>query len=236
MQHTASLPLRIQIEGAGDGRTSHRLVAARDQLLQCSFGWKAQVRADIEAGPEEIDIARGLDTYLQCIVTIEQQRVVRQIAYQRPALERLLLAYQEAGLAVDSPAVLLQTRSETSGVIQMTPRFGPLRPDIERYLELEREGRLREVFASADTPSLDGNLDGTVPVTPEADAVLRAWLLGGSIEASRAIAECLRTPQAASEAIVGLVNLAGVAMCRVEAVLGLSALETLESMTSTESQ
>lgn len=233
IQHTASIPLRIEVSRT-DVSMTHRLVCRREELIRSDFGWKAQVKRDLAAGPEEIDIARSLDIYWGCIVVIEQQRVIRQLAHVRPAIERLSVALREAGVPADRPSVLLRLWSDAAGATRLEPRPGPVPLELERYLRLIDEDRLDELFGSSSAPTVDESQLHRVNVTPEAESILRAWLLSGPTEANRAIETCVRSPEAAANAVAGLVNVAGVAMSQIEVVLGLSALDMLDSFVAAE--
>lgn len=230
LQHTANVPLSVKVRAVSETEASHQLVASREELLGCGYGWNARVRSDIQSGPDEVDFAEVLDSYWQAIVQIERKRIARELAYRVPEMRRLIDEFREAGLPRDRPAVLLTLRQRQDGGMNLDPNYCFALSDLERLHEMTLAGTIEDTIGVADVVGEGETPRLSSAITPEADAIMRAWLLGGPEAAGPAIRSSIQSPQSAANAIGGLVNLAGVALSQVEHVLGLSALETLESM------
>lgn len=230
LQHTPYIPLNVRVEEVpGTQRIKHRIIAGRDNLLSSRFKWKAIVREDLKAGLEAIDFREVMESYWTSLIEIEQTRLISSLKHAAPAVGRLLQVSVEYDVPNELPQALMHF--VTSGdTMNLTPIYLPSRQGLSDWLERVQTEEYESFFARPE--EAPPNTHQTV-VSVEAKAILRAWLAGGGEAATAVIDLVMTSPQMASNAIFGLLNLAAFALSQVELVLGLPPIDLLDSLDQT---
>jgi hypothetical protein len=217
MQHSSDLPLVIQ--SSGKTTSSMRLVAKRDQLLRSAVSGKPKIRADVTAGPESIDVARALEVYWDAIREIERGRIKLAAAEALPGMRRMQESLLTAEFPNDSPTVLISLTPEGD----MQPTQGLSLDALNRNIAVFEAGLINFIDRPANqTDTTSHN------VTPEALTVMRIWNVEGSPAVAHHLNSIASDPHALSEAVIGLVNLAGITLHQLHMVLGRDVLTTLK--------
>lgn len=211
IQHSSDIPLQIDMAADEPGSARMRLRADRDALLASSVRWKAQVRTDIENGPQSRDIAVDLDLYWDKFFNIEQARVAFAARDAVPAMRVLHDELERLNLPAELPSALVHIVGDDIEAIS----WGFSRDQLARNIELSLAGTAHHPGVRAEVPA-----PGRSGVTQEAYDVMSAWVLSGPDGAFEVLNVVAQDEQGVENTVAGLVNMTAISLAQVQAVLG----------------
>ncbi len=244
LQHTGTLPLQVSKGDGPLGSAELRLTADRDELLQ-AYSWHRQVRNDLLNGPQVVDIFPLLEDAWRAVVWVEHRRAGRAFGDIVEEISALRDALRSVPIPADAYPVIIRVRANPVGGLSTSYQDIPHEEELDALLEAVTRGAaveyLQQIRQEQDVSSerLVTFGAGERRAYEVALPILESWHALGPEAAAHEISEVIAAgPRRSSDALIGLLNVAGMVMSEVDLVFGVGAdqrLATIRELTKSSS-
>ncbi|MEI2730958.1 MAG: hypothetical protein V9G08_02945 [Dermatophilaceae bacterium] len=212
LQHVGGIPLNV-VQSVVEKRRVVQLVADRDALIR-SYKWPKAVRADLDAGPAEVDVLKHLIGGIESFNRLERGRRERALRAARPSLKTLESTLTDVG--VNPAEELAAWAMGNSGDLHLKPI-----PSIVRLRDLLANDHDALRNLGGEEPTDGKEAESQKQAALAAIYVMETFFIHGHLSATLILDDYIHWgPAASSQLMGGLVGLCGTAMHSVAMVLG----------------
>lgn len=236
LQHTGALPLRISKGDGPLGSAELRLTADRDQLL-LAYDWHRQVRIDLLNGPDVVDIFPLLESAWRAVVWVEHRRAGRAYAAIVDEISALRDALRSVLIPAGAYPVIIRVRPNPEGGLSTSYQDVPDEEELDALLGAIGRGAaveyLQQIRREQDVSSEPAVTfgEGERRAYEAALPILESWHALGPEGAVHQIREVISAgPVVSGDALIGLLNIAGMVMSEVDLVFGVGGAQRLATI------